>query len=152
MYLSNFDRDTEIGTGSTNALFGVYHRGDITSDGSFSYFVQDNLDQPFLTHGGYLPGTENDAAVGVYYNGFSVAGVKITPVAEVLNSYRSRDRGWAATDRIVDMNAFCFLQGIELDYKRVMVYFDVGFPVYQYVNGDQLVASALYKMTVSYRF
>ncbi len=33
-----------------------------------------------------------------------------------------------------------------------MVYFDVGFPVYQYMNGDQLTASALYKVTVSYMF
>ena len=148
----NFDRDTELGTGSTDVLLGAYHRGAITSDNRFSYFVQDNLDQPFLTQGGYLPGTENDAALGIYYNGFSASGVKITPVAEVLNSYRSRDRGWAANAPNSGYERVLLSPGIELDYKRVMVYFDVGFPVYQYVNGDQLVASALYKVTVSYKF
>ncbi len=149
---SNFDRDTELGTGSTDALLGVFHRGAITSDNMFTYFVQDNLDQPFLTQGGYLPGTENDAALGAYYNGWSVAGMKITPVAEVLNSYRSHDRGWAAHPTDSGYERILLSPGIELDYKKVMVYFDVGFPVYQYVNGNQLVASALYKVTVSYRF
>ena len=148
----NFDRDTELGTGSTDALLGAYHRGSITSDNMFSYFIQDNLDQPFLTQGGYLPGTENDASVGAYYSGLSAAGVKITPVAEILNSYRSRDRGWAANTPNSGYERVLLSPGIELDYRKMMVYFDVGFPVYQYVNGDQLVASALYKVTVSYRF
>lgn len=148
----NFDRDTELGTGSTDALLGIYHRGAITSDNMFSYFVQDNLDQPFLTQGGYLPGTENNVALGTYYNGFSAAGIKITPVVEILNSFRSRDRGWAANTPNSGYERVLLSPGIELDYKKVMMYFDVGFPVYQYVNGDQLVASAIYKVTVSYRF
>jgi hypothetical protein len=148
----DFDRDTDLGSGSTDALLGAYHRGAVTSDNSLSYFIQDNLDQPFLTQGGYLPGTENDAAAGIYYNGFSVAGVKVTPVGEVLNSYRSRDRGWAANTPNSGYDRVLLSPGIELDYKRVMVYFDVGFPVYQYMNGDQLVASALYKVNVSYMF
>jgi hypothetical protein len=148
----NFDRDTEIGSGSTDALIGAFHRGSITSDNSFSYFIQDNLDQPFLTQGGYLPGTENDAALGAYYHGWSFADVRVTPVAEILNSYRSRDRGWAADPTNSGYERVLLSPGIELDYKRVMVYFDVGFPVYQYINGDQLVSSALYKVSVSYMF
>jgi len=148
----NFDRDTELGTGSTDALIGAYHRGAITSDNSFSYFLQDNLDQPFLTQGGYRPGTENDAAVGIYYNGWSSAGIKVTPVAEVLNSYRSRDRGWAADPTDSGYERVMLTPGLELDYKRAMIFFDVGFPVYQYTNGNQLVSSALYKVTVSYMF
>jgi hypothetical protein len=47
----NFDRDTELGSGSTDALIGVFHRGAISPDNRFSYFIQDNLDQPFLTQG-----------------------------------------------------------------------------------------------------
>jgi len=148
----HFDRDTELGSGSTDVLFDIYHRGTITSDNSFNYFIQDNLDQPFLTQGGYLPGTENDTALGVYYKGWSVAGVRITPVAEVLNSYRSKDRGWAANTPNSGYERVLLSPGIELDYHRVMVYFDIGFPVYQYMNGDQLMASALYKVTVSDMF
>ncbi len=147
----NFDRDTEIGSGSTDALIGAYHRGPIMSS-NFDYFVQDLLDQPFLTQGGYRPGTEDDAALGAYYNGWSLGGVKVTPVAEVENSYRSRDRGWAANPSDSGYERILLTPGIELDYKRVMVYFDVGFPVYVFTEGDQLVASALYKVTVSYMF
>lgn len=148
----NFDRDTELGSGSTDALIGAYHRGAITSDNSFNYFIQDNLDQPFLTQGGYLPGTENDAALGAYYNGWSFAGVRVTPVAEILNSFRSRDRGWAADPTDSGYERVLLSPGIELDYKRVMVYFDVGFPVYQYTNGNQLVSAEIYKVSVSYMF
>jgi len=146
-----FDRDTEIGSGSTDALIGGYHRGNIMSS-SFGYFVQDLLEQPFLTQGGYRPGTENDVALGVYYNGWSLGGVKVTPVAEIENSYRSRDRGWAADPADSGYERILLTPGIELDYKKVMVFFDVGFPVYQYTNGDQLVTSALYKVSVSYMF
>ncbi len=148
----HFDRDTEIGSGSTDALLGAYHRGVLTSDARFGYFIQDNLEVPFLTHGGYLPGTENDAALGVYYNGWSWNGVKMTPIAEVLNSYRSRDRGWAADTPNSGYERILLTPAIELDYQRVMVFLDVGFPVYVHVNGEQLVASALYKVTVSYMF
>ena len=149
---ANFDRDTQLGSGSTDVLLGAYHCGSITADNSFSYFVQDNWEQPFLTQGGYLPGTENNTALGAYYNGWSLAGVKITPVAEILNSYRSRDRGWAANPTDSGYERVLLSPAIELDYKKVMVYFDVGFPVYQYTNGDQLVSSALYKVSVSYKF
>jgi len=148
----NFDRDTEIGSGSTDVLIGAYHRGSIISDGSVGFFLQNELDQPFLTQGGYLPGIEDDAVIGVYYKGIQVGGLRVTPIAEVKNSYRSRDRGWAANPTDSGYERILFSPGIELDYKKVMVYFDVGFPVYQYTNGDQLVSSALYKVTVSYMF
>jgi hypothetical protein len=149
---SHLDRDTELGTGSTDALIGFFHRGSITPDDRFDYFVQDRLDQPFLTQGGYRPGTENDAAIGVYLNGWSISRMKITPVAQILYSYRSRDRGRAADPTDSGYERLLLSPGIELDYKRVMVYFDVEFPVYQHANGDQLVANALFKTTVSYRF
>jgi hypothetical protein len=148
----NFDRDTEIGSGSTDALLGGYHRGAIMGSDSFSYFVQDLLDQPFLTQGGYRPGTEDDAVLGAYYKGWFLGGVKVTPIAEVENSMRSRDRGWAADPTDSGYERILLTPGIELDYKRVMVYFDVGFPVYVYTEGYQLVASALYKVTMSYMF
>ena len=147
---AGFDRDTEIGSGSTDALIGAFHRGSLTE--SVGYFLQDSLDQPFLTQGGYLPGTENDAAVGVYYNGLHAGGVRVTPIAEVLNSYRTRDRGWAADPTNSGYERILLAPAIELDFKKFMVFFDVGFPVYQNVNGNQLVTSALYKVSVSYMF
>ncbi|MDE1920852.1 MAG: hypothetical protein KGJ09_02420 [Candidatus Omnitrophica bacterium] len=146
----NFDRDTELGTGSTDALLGAYHRGAISA--SVGYFVQNLLDQPFLTQGGYRPGTEDDAVAGVDYNGLSAGSVRVTPIGEVENSYRSRDRGWAANPADSGYERILLAPGLELDYKRFMVFFDVGFPVYQHINGDQLVAGSLYKVVVSYKF
>jgi hypothetical protein len=146
-----FDRDTNIGSGSTDALLGGFHRGTIMFS-DFDYFIQNLLDQPFLTQGGYRPGTEDDAALGVYYKSWYLGGVKVTPVAEVENSYRSRDRGWAADPTDSGYERILLAPGIELDYKKVMLYFDVGFPVYTFTEGYQLVTSAFYKVTVSYMF
>jgi hypothetical protein len=42
--------------------------------------------------------------------------------------------------------------GIEADIGHVSVFFDVGFPVWVNVTGDQLVASQLYRMNLAYHF
>ena len=43
------DRDSQIGTGSTDILLGGFHRQALTSDNIWSWFVQAQLDQPVLT-------------------------------------------------------------------------------------------------------
>lgn len=59
------DRDSEIGTGSTDLLLGAFHRGDLVSGSSWQWFVQANLDQPVLFSDGYRPGLELDSAIGI---------------------------------------------------------------------------------------
>jgi hypothetical protein len=44
-----FDRDTAIGTGSTDALLGFYHQGRLTRDNLYGWFVHGIWDQPVLT-------------------------------------------------------------------------------------------------------
>src|SRR5208282_281940 len=57
-----YDRDTQIGTGSTDLLLGVYHMGTIPivrmEDRPFSYYVQGMYDQPFAYQDHYKNGRE----------------------------------------------------------------------------------------------
>ena len=66
----NFDRDTSIGTGTTNALIGGFHQGNLNADNTWSWYAQGQFDRAFNTRAGYRPGNELDAAAGVYYTGW----------------------------------------------------------------------------------
>ncbi len=92
------DRDTQIGTGSTDVLFGGFHRARFGSS-RWNWFGQAELDLPVLKSGDYRPGLEVDAAAGVYYDGLSLGRVRISPVAQVIGSWRGRDNGADADPR-----------------------------------------------------
>ena len=49
------DRDTQIGSGSTDLILGAYHRGLITGDNAWQYFGQMRWQQPFLYSASYNP-------------------------------------------------------------------------------------------------
>ena len=50
-----FDRDTQIGSGSTDLLLGAFHRGLLTGDNAWQYFGQIMWRQPFLYQAGFDP-------------------------------------------------------------------------------------------------
>jgi len=148
----DFDRDTSIGTGSTNILLGAYHMGRVAGAGAWAWFTNAQLDQPALIAGGYRPGGEVDGALGVYYDGWRLGGVKIAPLAQAVGSWRGRDSGVLADSPDSGYSRVILAPGVEFDADGVRVYGDVGFPVYQNVNGNQLAAAQLYKLNISYDF
>jgi hypothetical protein len=147
---SNFDRDTSIGSGSTDLLLGAYHMEKLA--GQFNWFVNALYDQPFLTRDQYRPGAEIDAAIGTYYNGWTIGSVKIAPLTEVLNSYRLNDRGLAANPENSGYERILLAPGVEVSAGGWRVYGDVEVPVYQHFKGDQLVANELFKINISHSF
>lgn len=147
------DRDTEIGTGSTDVLLGGFHRGRLTKDNRVSWFAQAELALPTLTQARYRPGVEMDAAAGLYYNGFSLGRMQITPVAQVIASERTRDTGASAANPIASgFQRVMLSPGIEFHLHPVSLYADVELPVFQDFRGNQLAASALLKVILSYHF
>src|ERR1700722_5427608 len=149
----DIDRDTEIGTGSTDLLLGGFYRNNLTSDGKFSYFAQLNGDLPVLIQDQYRPGIEVDGAAGVYMNGLHIGPVGITPIAQVLDGWRGSDGGNNSAHPVASGYERVLLSpGIEFDLHPVMFYADVEVPVYQHVTGEQLVGGTLFKMIVSYHF
>jgi hypothetical protein len=148
----DFDRDTQIGTGSTDILLGVYHMGNIPALGAWNWFTNAQWDEPVINAGGYRPGAEIDAVVGSYYDGWSAAGFKIAPLAQVIGSVRWHDQGILANSGDSGYQRVLLSPGFEVSKGAVRVYGDVGFPMYQFMYGNQLVASELYKLNVGLSF
>jgi hypothetical protein len=147
----NFDPDTEIGTGSTDLLLGAYHIGEILNS-RWNWFANAQADAPVLHYSGYVPGSEIDAVVGSYYDGLKVGRVKIAPLAQVIGSHRWSDSGTLSHAPDSGYSRVALAPGVEFDVAKVSIYTDVGFPVYQYTTGNQLVASELFKLNISYHF
>lgn len=145
------DRDTEIGSGSTDLLLGAFHRHNLFG-GSFVGFVQGQADLPLLTRDQYRPGFEIDASAGLYYRGWSLGGVSLRPVAQVVGSERTHDCGANASPQDSGYQRVLLAPGFEVDAHPLRVFADVGFPVYQHVTGNQLVAPTLFKLVASYMF
>ena len=148
----HFDKDTEIGTGSTDVLLGGYLRGQLPLAERWDWFLTAQLDQPALTQSDYHPGSEINAVAGVYYNGWRVQQVKIAPVLQAVGAYRWRDHGSASDPDNTGYERLLLAPGLEFDIGQVALYGDVAFPLYQDVNGNQLVAPELFTVRVSYNF
>jgi hypothetical protein len=176
---TGLDRDTQIGSGSTDLLLGGFHRGLITGDNSWQYFSQVMLRQPFLYRSAtdpdtglpalYKPSYQVDGAVGVLYNNlYNVLGFdKITPLGQLIFSTRGRDKGDAADVYNSGFDRLMISPGIELTKvldeanKRVLkVYVDVEIPIYYRTNAapndsgstGQMIAPYLFKVVTSYNF
>jgi hypothetical protein len=178
------DRDTQIGSGSTDLLIGAFHRGLLTGDNHWQYFSQVLLQRPFLYQSAadpqgffdgnpgvvqtYYPGYQINGAAGIVYNNlYNVFGLdKITPLAQVIVSDRSRDEGTGADpfnsgfDRVMLSPGVEFTKVVDEQNNRVLkLYADLEFPVYYRANAannagteGQLVAPVLIKVVGSYNF
>ena len=156
------DRDTQIGTGSTDLMLGAFHRGLLSGDNAWQYFMQAMWRQPFLYQAvadpqgffdgnpgvvqTYYPGMQIDGAIGVNYNNlYHVLGLdKITPLGQVILSHRANDTGTGADplnsgfDRVMLSPGVEFTKVVDEANNRVVkLYFDVEIPVYYRANaGD----------------
>ncbi len=148
----HFDRDVQIGTGSTDLLLGGYHMGHIADVDHWNWFANAQLDLVTLIAGGYRPGSETNAGAGFYYDRWKIGDMKVSPVAQVIASHRWRDAGVLGNSRASGYERVLLSPGMELNAAGYRLYADIGFPVYQYVNGDQLAAATLFKLRVGYAF
>jgi hypothetical protein len=146
----NFDPDTEIGSGSTDLLLGAYHLGLL--GGGWGWFTNVQGQAPILHDSGYNPGSQMDAALGAYVDLWQVGRIKVAPLGQVIGSHRWADAGTFAMNPGSGYSRVLLAPGLEFDVAKVRVYADVGFPVYQYTTGNQLIASEFYKVNVGYHF
>lgn len=152
-HAQGLDRDTQIGTGSTDLLLGGFHRRRFGTQGSWTGFVQGMLDIPVHTQGNYRPGAELDIALGTYASSWTPqSGVRVTPVWQALVSLHAHDRGIAADPGNTGYQRLLFAPGLEVDAGRMRLFADVGLPLYQHVRGHQLVAPWQMQLTVGYSF
>ncbi|MDR3448261.1 MAG: hypothetical protein P4M15_00655 [Alphaproteobacteria bacterium] len=150
-HYAHFDRDTAIGSGSTDWLLGAYHQGELS--GKFDWFVNGQWDHAFTVASHYRPGDEYDAALGSYYNAGPMLGADhIAPLLQLIGSYRLHDVGMAADPDNSGYRRLLISPGVEYDVDAVRLYADIELPVWQNVNGNQLTAPVLTKLVVGYSF
>jgi hypothetical protein len=160
---NDFDRDTSIGTGSTDLLLAAYKIGNIPSrignikltfrDRPFNWFIQAQYEYPFASTGNYTPGKEFDGALGIYYNFGQVGPLKeLAPFFTVLGSVRTHDLGVEADTPDSGYERLLLAPGGEIRLWLLRFYADVEFPAFEYNNGNQLVAPYLVKTILSYDF
>ncbi len=149
----NLDRDTSIGSGSTDTIIGGYHEGNLDAANLWTWFAQGQWQRAFKSRDGYRPGNELDAAAGVYYGGWGVGSKgTLAPVLQLLVSDRWQDSGPQASIASSGYQRLLVAPGLEFDTGKLRLYADIEVPVYQNVNGNQLVAPRLYKFIVAYSF
>lgn len=149
---ADLDRDTQIGSGSTDLLLGAYRMGLLDAGNLWDWFADAQFDEPMLIAAGYRPGAEIDAASGIYYNGGMFDGFKVEPLAQAVASWRWRDSGPSADSLDSGYRRLTLGPGLQAESGRWTAFMSVGFPVLQYVNGDQLVAGQLYKFLLTWSF
>ena len=120
----------------------------------FSYYAQAGFDYPFLTTGNYVPGKEFDSAVGVIYNFGKVGPLKeVAPILSLLTSVRAHDMGAnSAHPPGSGYERLLIAPGGEIRFSIFRLYSDIEFPIFQYMNGNQLTAPFLLKTILSYDF
>lgn len=146
------DRDTQIGTGSTDALLGGFFRHNLDRNQNWDGFFQGLLDAPILTQDGYRPGFEFDSAAGVDYKGISIGGTQIVPLGQLIFSERTHDNGSQADVSDTGYQRLMISPGVEVHLHPVTLYADIEVPVMQHYTGYQLTTSVLYKASVSFTF
>ncbi len=149
----DIDRDTELGSGSTDVLMGAFRRLNIGTNPDWSGFTQVVLDVPMVTQDGYRPGTELDGSFGVYYSGVTLQDIRVSPALQLKGSVRSSDSGPNASQPVASgFERILVVPGIELSKGRGRLDIDVGLPAYQHFTGNQLAAAALFRASVSCAF
>ena len=148
-----FDRDIELGTGTTNLTLGGYHLGSIGQQARWNWFVQGQWDHALGGRDGYRPGGEADAAGGLAWSASGpTAKIGVTPMLQLIGSVRARDNGPAADPINSGYERLLIAPGVEFKAAAWKLYGDVEFPIYQRVNGNQLIAPTLFKVIVSRSF
>lgn len=174
-----FDRDSLPGTGSTDLLFGAYHVGSLSADGSLAYFVQAQGQVAFLERatqqGTYRPGNEFDVGVGVDYDLGAHAGFShVAPVLQLIGQDRHSDSGTDA-NASSGYRRLMIAPGVDLRVNKVKIFADVLIPVASFTiaaaptqaniygdgpppkflpDGDvgQLVPSVIWRLQIGYDF
>lgn len=146
---SLLDRDTQIGTGTTDLLLGGYQMG---QEDSWGWYTQVLWQHAFSARDGYLPGDSFDMTVGAHYDNL-MTQYKIVPMLQLIASFRGMDSGANSDPANTGYDRVYISPSIEIvPTTNFSVYVDFRIPVATYMRGYQLVAPSLTSLTVGYNF
>jgi len=142
------ERSLQPGTGTTDTVLGGYYSRQLPLR-NLSWFVQGLVQLPLNEHDDYRPGIRTNVDTGVRYD----AGERLGLLLQLNGLYKARDRG-AQAEPDDTGGQFLFLSpGVSYNFgQRLQAYAFVQLPLYQYVNGVQLVASHALAVGLNMRF
>ena len=137
---SLLDRDTQIGTGTTDLLLGGYRMG---QENLWGWYAQLLWQHALGTRDGYRPGDSFDLNAGIHYDGL-LADFRVVPMIQFAGSFRGIDSGAHADPDNTGYDRLYIAPGIQIvATNRLSIYGDVRIPLLTHVRGIQLVAPAL---------
>ena len=143
---ATIDRGLEPGTGTTDVIAGLYYFHSLS--GISNIFTQLMYQSALNSSDSYRPGDVYNANIGINYTGFK----NIIPKLQMNVKYQNHDTG----DNADPVNTGGFLTyltpGVMVNFDKVTLYSSVQIPVYQYVNGVQLVPDYIVSLGVRYSF
>jgi len=146
--LSLLDRDTQIGTGTTDLLLGGYS---MRQQRGWGWFTQVMLQHAFNYKDGYRPGDSFDFAVGAHYDKL-LSSYKIVPMLQLNASFRRSDSGVNSDPSSTGYIRIYVSPGVEINLSnQIQLYGNFKIPVLTHVTGFQLVAPALVDVTLGYQ-
>ncbi len=147
------DRDTEPGTGTTDALLGYYTLGNLNAN--WGWFSQGTLRHALNHNQGYRPGDSLNVVGGVTYNGIE-GTTHIIPMLQANGMWRAPDQGGGDalygninsgyTNLYVAPGALINLA------QHWQANTSLYLPVYRYANGNQLVPHWMFSAGINYMF
>jgi hypothetical protein len=142
------ERTLQPGSGTTDAVLGGYYSRQLPLR-NLSWFVQSLVQAPLNEHDDYRPGIRTNLDVGARYD----MGDRLGLLLQLNGLYKARDRG-AQAEPDDTGGQFIFLSpGVSYNFgERFQAYAFVQLPLYQYVNGVQLVASHALAVGLNMRF
>ncbi len=142
---SPLDRGLQLGTGTTDLIFGFFHFASLATD--WNYFSQAVADMPLASREGYIPGNSLNTNVALRYSHFP----RFVPQLQVNARFLSRDHGINASPADSGGTMVYLSPGFTFNIaKNVYHYVFFQLPIYQYMNGYQLAPT--FTLSVGTRF
>jgi len=143
------DRDTQPGTGSTDLLLGGYRMG---QEHQWGWFAQGILRSAVSTRDNYRPGDSLQLVMGMHYDAFRHS-THVIPTLMLNGTIRSADSGINSDPYNSGLRSLYLTPGVLLDItKHWQANASLYLPVYQRVNGIQLVPMQVASAGITYNF
>jgi len=141
------DRSLQPGTGSTDALLGLYGTGSLSRD--LDWFSQGIVQTALATRGDYRPGNSVNINAGLRYMSLGA----VMPQLQLNLIDKQRDSGASADPETTGGRLAYVTPGVGYSLSRQLsIHADVQLPVYQQVHGLQLTPEANYSVGIHYTF